>query len=35
MGTDVHIFSGRTQLSLAFGLLAAFVANLAMIFAWL
>jgi hypothetical protein len=35
MGTDLHIFCGRTQLTLAFGLLAAFVANLALILAWL
>jgi hypothetical protein len=35
MGTDLHIFCGRTQISLALGLLAAFVANLAMICAWL
>jgi len=35
MGTDLHTFCGRTQLTLAFGLLAACVANVALLFAWL
>ncbi|MGY3451754.1 glucose transporter [Bradyrhizobium sp. USDA 4353] len=35
MGTDLHIFCGRIQLTLAFGLLLAFVANVATLFAWL
>ena len=35
MGTDLHIFCGRTQLTLVVSLLAAFTANLALIFAWL
>ncbi len=35
MGTDLHIFCGRIQLTLAFGLLLAFVANVALLCAWL
>jgi hypothetical protein len=29
MGTDINIFCGRIQLTLSFGLLVAFVANVA------
>lgn len=35
MGTDLHIFCGRVQLTLAFGLLMAFVANVVLICSWL
>lgn len=35
MGTDLHIFCGRIQLTLAFGLLLALVANVATLCAWL
>jgi len=35
MGTDLHTFCERTQLTLVFGLLAALVANVALLFAWL
>ncbi|WP_315771113.1 MULTISPECIES: glucose transporter [unclassified Bradyrhizobium] len=35
MGTDLHIFCGRIQLTLAFGLLLAFVANVALLCVWL
>lgn len=31
MGTDLHTFCGRTQLTLACGLLAAFAANVALL----
>jgi hypothetical protein len=35
MGTDLHIFCGRIQLTLTFGLLLAFVANVALLCVWL
>ena len=35
MGTGLQTFCGRTQLTLAFGLLMACVANVALLFAWL
>jgi hypothetical protein len=35
MGTDLHTFCGRTQVTLAFGLLVACVANVALLFVWL
>lgn len=35
MGTDLHIFCERAQLTLALGLLMAFVANVVLICSWL
>jgi hypothetical protein len=35
MGTDLHIFCGRIQLTLTLGLLLAFAANVALLCAWL
>jgi len=35
MGTEFHIFCGRIHLTLAFGLLLASVANVALLCAWL